>query len=122
MSVMFSPTTSELRRVYGQEPATAGHIPGGAAEVGEPTGEEDSQEASPARALCSLLAPRLHEGPAQPVHEEAQSTAPHQQEQVDKTRDGVGAVFLRGRFVLLWAVLPTEQQVLIAELGETSKF
>lgn len=58
--------------------------------MGESTGQEDPQEASTPRALCTLLATRLHEGPAQPVHEETQSTAPHQQEQVAKqTRDCV---------------------------------
>lgn len=41
-------TTSELRRFLGQEPAAAGRVAGGAAEVGEPTGQEDSQEASAA--------------------------------------------------------------------------
>lgn len=50
--------------------------------MGEPAGEEDSEEAPPTGAVCALLATRLHEGPAQPVHEEAQSTAPLQQEQV----------------------------------------
>lgn len=38
--------SSELRRLDGQEPAAAGHLPGGAAEMGEPAGEEDPQEAS----------------------------------------------------------------------------
>lgn len=83
-------TASQLRRVYGQEPPAAGRVPGGAAEVGEQAGEEDPQEATAARALCTLLATRLHEGPTQPVHEEAQSTAPHQQEQVESRRGGVG--------------------------------
>lgn len=50
--------------------------------MGEPAGEEDPQEAAAARAVCTLLAPGVREGPAQPVHEEAQSTAPNQQEQV----------------------------------------
>lgn len=51
--------------------------------MGEPAGQEDSQEAAATRALCTLLATRVHEGSAQPVYEEAQSTAPHQQEQVE---------------------------------------
>lgn len=51
--------------------------------MGEPAGKENSQEASSTRALCTVIATRLHEGSAQPVHEEAQSTAPHQQEQVE---------------------------------------
>lgn len=58
--------------------------------MGEQAGEEDPQEATAARALCTLLATRLHEGPTQPVHEEAQSTAPHQQEQVESQRGGEG--------------------------------
>lgn len=80
--VVYDPTGSELRRVDGQEPTAAGNFPGGAAEVGEPAGKEDPQEAARARAVCALLAPGVLQGPAQPVHEEAQSTAAHQQEQV----------------------------------------
>lgn len=84
---LFSSTTSELRHFYSQEPAPAGRVPGGAAEVGEPVGQEDSQKASTPRTVRTLLTADLHEGSAQPVHEEAQSTAPHQQEQVDKKAD-----------------------------------
>lgn len=80
---LFSSTTSELRHFYSQEPAPARRVPGGAAEVGEPVGQEDSQKASTPRTVRTLLTADLHEGSAQPVHEEAQSTAPHQQEQVD---------------------------------------
>ena len=88
--IMVLPTSSELRRVHGKEPALAGHISGRAAEVGEPTGQENSKEASATRALCTLLTTGLHEGPAQPVHEEAKSTAPHQQEQVaEQTRESI---------------------------------
>lgn len=86
--VISLPSASELRRVLGQEPAAAGPDPGGAAEVGEPAGQEDSQEAAGAGAICALLAARLHEGPAQPVREEAQSTAAHQQEQVANQTTG----------------------------------
>lgn len=56
--------------------------------MGEPAGEEDPQEAPAGRELPPLLATRLHEGPDKPVHEEAQSTAPHQQEQVAKLNTG----------------------------------
>lgn len=73
---------SELRRIDGKEPAAAGRLTGGAAEMGEPTGEEDPQETSTRRELSTLLPAHLHEGPAKPVHQEAQSTASHQQEQV----------------------------------------
>lgn len=82
MFVCYDPTGSELRRVDGQELAASGHFPGGAAEVGEPAGKEDPQEAPRARTVCTLLAPGVRQGPAQPVNEEAQSTAAHQQEQV----------------------------------------
>ena len=44
--------------------------------------QEDPQEASGVGGVRPLLAARLHEGPAQPVHEETQSTAAAQQEQV----------------------------------------
>lgn len=50
--------------------------------MGEPAGEEDTQEAPRARTVCTFLAPGVRQSPAQPVHEEAQSTAAHQQEQV----------------------------------------
>lgn len=50
--------------------------------MGQPAGEEDPQEAPRTRTVCTLLAPGVRQGPAQPVHEEAQSTAAHQQEQV----------------------------------------
>lgn len=76
------PPCSELRRIDGQEPAAAGHLTGGAAEMGEPTGEEDPEETSTGWEPSTLLPAHLHEGPAKPVHEEAQSTASHQQEQV----------------------------------------
>lgn len=76
------PPYSELRRVDGEEPAAAGHLTGGAAEMGQPTGEEDPEETSTRWELSTLLPAHLHEGPAKPIHEEAQSTAPHQQEQV----------------------------------------
>jgi len=59
--------------------------------VGEPAGQEDPQEAAGARALCPLLAARLHEGAAQPVHAEAQSTAAARQEQVSRNAGGGGA-------------------------------
>lgn len=86
---------SKLRRVNGQEPPAAGYIPGRSAEVGKPTGQEDPQEASSGRALCTLLTTRFHEGPAQPVHEEAESTASHQQKQltvlgIEVHHEGVG--------------------------------
>lgn len=87
--VTFS-SSSELRRVCSQEPAPAGSLPGGAAEVGEPTGQEDSQEAPPSRAVCTLLPPRVHEGSGQPVHEEAQQTAAHHQEQVAEVSTHLG--------------------------------
>lgn len=77
-----TPPSSELRRVNGKEPAAAGRLAGGAAEVGEPAGEEDPQETSAGRNLPTLLPTHLHEGPAKPVAEEAQSTASRQQEQV----------------------------------------
>ena len=50
--------------------------------MGGPVGKEDPQEASCSRALCPLLSPCLHEGPAQPVHEETQPPTTPQQEQV----------------------------------------
>lgn len=50
--------------------------------MGEPTGQEDSQEAPSNRALCALLTSGIHESSAQPVHEKAQQTAAHRQEQV----------------------------------------
>lgn len=81
---MRTPPSSELRRIDGEEPAAAGRLAGGAAEMGEPAGEEDPQEASTCRNLSTLLPTHLHEGPAKPVHEEAQSTASYQQEQVVK--------------------------------------
>lgn len=52
--------------------------------MGEPTGEEDPQETPTCRKLSTLLTTHLPEGPDKPVHEEAQSTASHQQEQVAK--------------------------------------
>lgn len=81
---MRTPPSSELRRIDGKEPAAAGRLAGGAAEMGEPAGEEDPQEAPTRRNLSTLLPTHLHEGPAKPVHEEAQSTASYQQEQVVK--------------------------------------
>lgn len=57
-----SSPTSQLRCVNGQEPAAAGRVPGRAAEVGQSSGQEDSQEASTSRALCTLLTACLHEG------------------------------------------------------------
>lgn len=83
-------TCSELRHISSQEPAAVGHLPGRAAEVGEPAGEEDPQEAPDAGAVRTLLAPRLHEGSVQPVLEEAHSTAPTQQDQVEKTTGSKG--------------------------------
>lgn len=55
--------------------------------MGKPVGQEDSQKASTSRSVRTLLTADLHEGSAQPVHEAAQSTAPHQQEQVNKKAD-----------------------------------
>lgn len=100
MFINISPSSSELWRVNGQEPAAAGHIPGAAAEVGESTGQEDSQEASATRALCTLFTTHHHEGPAQPVNEKAQSTAPHRQDQVvEWMRGGVFWISIMTMFV-----------------------
>lgn len=71
--------------------------------MGEPVGQEDSQKASTPRTVRTLLTADLHEGSAQPVHEEAQSTAPHQQEQltlpgsVVHRRGGGKSFFLRSQ-------------------------
>ena len=56
--------------------------------MGEPAGQEDPQEAPGHGALCPLVPARLHEGSAQPVHEEAQSAAAPRQEQVSGNNPG----------------------------------
>lgn len=66
---------SKLRYFNGKESTSASQFHRGTTEMGEPPGEEDSQEASDTRPICPIFSKNVPEGTAKPVHETAKQTA-----------------------------------------------
>lgn len=80
--MFFKSYYSVLWYFYGKESTTVSEFYGRTAEMGEPTGEKDTQEASSTRPLCSIFSQNFHEGTAKPIHQTTKSTASSKQTKV----------------------------------------